>query len=492
MSPIEKLSKLLSSRILKHINDAVISTNNQGIITSMNSMAETLTGWTEEAAQGKALESIFRPANEKIHQQIIEWASNIPQKKVNIGKNKIITLVSKDGTKIPIQYNGILIEDNNDNILGHLLIFRDVSRQKTAKDRLDRAMAAGNLAWWEMELPSGKIDFNERKAKMLGYSPESFKHYTDFTDLLHPKDHEKAMKAMQDHLEGNAPSYKVEYRIKMKSGDYKWFRDVGRITEMDKEAKYQKITGIVIDIDKRKKAEIQLRDALDRSNFYKDLLAHDMANILNIIKSSMRLREMWKNEPDQSDKREELKENIYQQLERGGTLISNVRKISNLEQGKNQLKHVDVITILENSIEQTYSRFREGVLKINYDFPDGPIKILGGDLLLDAFENILLNGALHNEHKVKKLWIELSNIRKKEKEFLKIEFKDNGIGISDERKKNLFEKSYQKEESSVGMGIGLSLVKKIIKEYGGNIWVKNRVEDDYRQGSNFVVLLRHP
>ena len=68
----------------------------------------------------------------------------------------------------------------------------------------------------------------------------------------------------------------------------------------------------------------------------------------------------------------------------------------------------------------------------------------------------------------------------------------SGIGISDERKKKLFEKSYQKEESSVGMGIGLSLVKKIIKEYGGEIWVEDRMEDDYRQGSNFVVLLRKP
>jgi signal transduction histidine kinase len=297
---------------------------------------------------------------------------------------------------------------------------------------------------------------------------------------------------MRDHLEGNAPNYEVEYRIKMKLGDYKWFRDVGRITEMDNDTDYKKITGIVIDIDKRKKAEIKLRDALNRSNFYKDLLAHDMANILNIIKSSMRLREMWKNEPEQSDNREELKENIFQQLERGGTLISNVRKISNLEEGKNQLKPLELISILENAIEQTYSRFREGILKINYDFPDDPIKIVGGDLLLDAFENILLNGALHNENKIKKLWIELSNIRKRENKFLKIEFKDNGIGISDERKKKLFEKSYQKEESSVGMGIGLSLVKKIIKEYEGDIWVENRVEDDYRQGSNFVILLKKP
>ncbi|MFO8132443.1 MAG: hypothetical protein R6U10_00675 [Thermoplasmatota archaeon] len=46
------------------------------------------------------------------------------------------------------------------------------------KERLKNAMEAGNLAWREMELPSGKVRFNSGKAHMLGYAPVRFKQYT--------------------------------------------------------------------------------------------------------------------------------------------------------------------------------------------------------------------------------------------------------------------------------------------------------------------------
>lgn len=132
---------------------------------------------------------------------------------------------------------------------------------KIYKERLEGAMAAGNLAWWEMELPSGKVKFNERKATMLGYPPEKFSHYTDFTDLLHPEDHDRVMKAMRDYLEGRAEKYEIEYRIEKKGGDYKWFRDVVGITEEGEDGDYKKVTGIVIDIDDRKEVEKELRES---------------------------------------------------------------------------------------------------------------------------------------------------------------------------------------------------------------------------------------
>ncbi len=131
------------------------------------------------------------------------------------------------------------------------------------KDRLERAMDIGNIAWWEMELPSGEVDFNDRKVEMLGYSPEKFEHYSDFTDLFHPEDHDRAMKAMRDHLEGEESRYEVEYRIEKKDGEYKWFRDVGGITE-EEDGEYKKVTGVVVDIDDQKKAEEKLRESEER------------------------------------------------------------------------------------------------------------------------------------------------------------------------------------------------------------------------------------
>jgi len=72
---------------------------------------------------------------------------------------------------------------------------------------------------------------------------------------------------------------------------------------------------------------------------------------------------------------------------------------------------------------------------------------------------------------------------------LKIEFKDNGIGVTDPAKEIIFKGGYKRDKKFRGMGLGLSLVKKILESYNGEIWVEDRVPGDYTKGSNFVILI---
>lgn len=136
--------------------------------------------------------------------------------------------------------------------------------QAKLAERIESGLRAGNFAWWEMQLPSGNIIFDDRKAEMLGYAPECFKTYADFTRLLHPDDVERVMQAMRDCLSGKAEKYETEYRIKTQAGGYKWFRDIGSITEQDKTTGYVRVIGIVEDITQRKQAEIALHRYIER------------------------------------------------------------------------------------------------------------------------------------------------------------------------------------------------------------------------------------
>lgn len=70
-----------------------------------------------------------------------------------------------------------------------------------------------------------------------------------------------------------------------------------------------------------------------------------------------------------------------------------------------------------------------------------------------------------------------------------MEFIDNGIGVPEDRKEIMFKRGNRELKGSKGMGIGLSLVKKIIKGYSGKIWVEDKVKGDYSQGSNFILLI---
>ena len=95
----------------------------------------------------------------------------------------------------------------------------------------------------------------------------------------------------------------------------------------------------------------------------------------------------------------------------------------------------------------------------------------------------------YNENLKKEILIKISRKSKKKIRYIKFEFIDNGIGISNKRKEVIFKETFSKEKGSKGMGFGLTLVRKIIESYKGKIWVEDRVEGDYTHGSNFVFLI---
>lgn len=116
---------------------------------------------------------------------------------------------------------------------------------------------AGNLGRWDWDYKTGEVAFNPLKVQTLGYEySEVEPHVTWFTAQIHPDDYDPTMDNMKEHLMGKIPVYEVEYRMKTKSGSYKWFYDRGRVVEKDKEGKPLRLTGIVFDITERKEAEI--------------------------------------------------------------------------------------------------------------------------------------------------------------------------------------------------------------------------------------------
>ncbi len=155
-------------------------------------------------------------------------------------------------------------------------INHDITERKKAEkellrynSRLELAMDSANMAWWEMDVQSGSVIFENRKAEMLGYSPDMFKHYTDFTNLIHPEDFDKAMDAMKTHLDMTVDKYEVEYRIKSSDGRYQWFYDIGSVIKRDKNGRPLTVAGLVLNIGQRKQAEEALkeREQLFRSLF---------------------------------------------------------------------------------------------------------------------------------------------------------------------------------------------------------------------------------
>jgi PAS domain S-box-containing protein len=262
------------------------------------------------------------------------------------------------------------------------------------------------------------------------------------------------------------------------------------------EGRVNQIITIIRDISERKIAEQRLKEseekyrkAYNRADFYKDLFAHDMNNILQNIYSASQLSVMELNDKNNLIKLKENLDIILDQVKRGARLVSNVRKLTRLEESEIKLGPIDPMDILYKSIDNLKNAYQNKDLNINVECEIEKPKVIANNLLEDVFENILINAIKYNENPCIQILIQISKELKANESYIKFEFKDNGIGIDDSRKKDIFLRNHQTEVSHRGMGFGLSLVRKIIANYKGSIWVEDKFSGDYKKGSNFIILI---
>lgn len=236
-----------------------------------------------------------------------------------------------------------------------------------------------------------------------------------------------------------------------------------------------------------RKSENRYREAYERAELFKDIFTHDINNIFHNIKFSSELISLLKAKSESMDKLDEFFHVIDNQIDRGVKLINNVQKLSKLEETEISLRSVDVYEVLDEAIQFARKSAQEKDLDIQVDNRIRKVSVRANEFLLDVFENIIHNSIKYNQNHPIKVQINLSKTINSTKSYIKMEFKDNGIGIIDEKKELIFQKGHKKDNHVRGMGIGLSLVKKIIESYNGKIWVENRIENDYSKGSNFIV-----
>ena len=166
-----------------------------------------------------------------------------------------------------------------------------------------------------------------------------------------------------------------------------------------------------------------------------------------------------------------------------------MRKLFGIDQSKIPLKEINAYEVLEEVLNLIKNTYIHKELKIEVDSFSEQIKVKGNDLLFDVFENIIINAIKYTNHEIVELLVRVSKFTYQGSKYIKIEFIDEGMGIPDKKKENIFKAGFRTKKEIRGMGLGLSLVKNIILSYEGKIWVENRVEGNYSKGSNFVLLI---
>lgn len=229
------------------------------------------------------------------------------------------------------------------------------------------------------------------------------------------------------------------------------------------------------------------RKAYNRENFYKDLFVHDTNNILQNMLMAVELCEIDLKTYENLTNSKFLYL-IKTQIGRLGNLIKNIRIFDTFSKSKHLLKRRDFKKDLEEAIEKTKLRIQKKDLDIQIQLQTQNTSVIANKFLVDIIKNILFNSIIYNDNITAKIVIRISNIQDNGKRFLKAEFIDNGIGIPDSIKKNIFTREIDENKSISGSGLGLSLVKTILDTYKAKIWVDNVIPEDYKKGSNFILL----
>ncbi|MFH2218396.1 MAG: PAS domain S-box protein, partial [Pseudomonadota bacterium] len=124
------------STTLRSIGDAVIATDAKGLVCFMNPVAEDLTGWDE--AVGRPLKDVFKIINEQTGERAENPVDRVLREGVIVGLADHTTLIAKDGTKRSISDSGAPIRDEQGNIIGAVMVFRDITERRKAEEELSK------------------------------------------------------------------------------------------------------------------------------------------------------------------------------------------------------------------------------------------------------------------------------------------------------------------------------------------------------------------
>ncbi|MFM0732733.1 PAS domain S-box protein [Paraburkholderia sediminicola] len=131
---------------LSSIGDAVIATDSAGRVTFMNAMAENMTGWLQEQAQGRHLDDVFVIVNEETRQKVESPVAQVIRFGGTVGLANHTVLIRADGTELPIDDSGAPILDARGVMLGVVLVFHDISErhalEKEIAQKTQRLMEA--------------------------------------------------------------------------------------------------------------------------------------------------------------------------------------------------------------------------------------------------------------------------------------------------------------------------------------------------------------
>lgn len=363
---------------------------------------------------------------------------------------------------------------------------------REGEERLRMALTAACMVAWRYDPSTGQVVLSDNAAEVFGLSPgTTLDHIDQAFDLVHPEDMERHRATVNQAVEMGG-SYLSQFRIaRSDNGAVIWLEDRGHAMCQERGAPVRLI-GVVMDITERKRGEeerdrlvVRLREQDQRKDEFLATLAHELRNPLAPIRNGLQIMRLARGDTDACDRVGPMMERQVAQMVH---LIDDLLDLSRISLGKIDLRkeRIELAQAIHQVIETSRPSFEQAGHELLVETPPGPIHV-DADLtrLTQVFSNLLNNAAKFTPRGGR---IRLAaHVQGTE---AVVSVTDNGIGIEARMLAHVFEMFTQVdrnlEGSQGGLGIGLSIVQRLVEMHGG--WVEARSEGRDR-GSEFVVHL---
>ncbi|MVM36189.1 PAS domain S-box protein [Spirosoma sp. HMF4905] len=245
------------------------------------------------------------------------------------------------------------------------------------------------------------------------------------------------------------------------------------------------VSTVARDITRRKATEEILRESDRRKDEFLAMLAHELRNPLAPIRHALQLLTL---NAEQNEPMRSVLDLMSRQADHLVRLVDDLLDVSRINQGKIVLQPalLDMGTLVAQAVDSVQSLYESLSRELSVSLPTEPLHIIGdATRLTQVITNLLTNGARYTLEGGQ-VWVDLDLVNNQ----VRLRVRDNGIGLAADQQERIFELFAQVDNSLArskgGLGLGLTLVKRLVELHGGRVEVRS---EGLGKGSEFLVYL---
>lgn len=480
-------------RILDTMGESVVVLNARGKMTKLNKKALELFGRSEKEMLGHTYLLWTHPDYRNL------MASEQSARRDGKRSSYETRLIRNDGTAFWAHIIAVPIIDEYGEFQGSVGCLRDVTQEKEAKAQLQRLQQFNeqliNYAgvWIAVMDKDGKIMlWNDEAEKISGYSSGEVLGNDKVWEWLYPdREYRSTIKKDQISIGKKASSWrKKDSVIRCQSGEEKVIQWYSRRCYNDEgELNAWVVAGHDVtesrhNLQRVKDYAAQVeRLSLEKTRFL-SIASHELCTPLTIISGYIDLLSDNELRPDQ---RVQV-ERIQKQLERLSQLLDDLLSVSRIDAGKTALvlSEIDLVKITREAVDPLLPQAVSKGLSIELSANNSTVEVHADPRAVIQIVTNMVNNAVAYTPSGGKIKVCVSSCAKAGK----IAVLDTGIGIPEKERDLVFSEFHRSERArrlkANGNGLGLSIVKRLVSEMKGKLWVES---DGENKGSAFFVLL---